>query len=88
MLTIHPSSRFKRSYKKLPRSIKEDFAQRIILFQQDPFDPHLKTHKLKGDLFPAHAFCLRDGYRVLFTFETETIVVLINIGKHDDYAKW
>lgn len=88
MVTIHLSSRFERSFKKLPQLIKEDFANHIGLFQQDPFDRHLKTHKLKGDLFPAHAFSLRNGYRVLFTFETETLVILVNIGKHDDYAKW
>lgn len=88
MLIIHPTSRFTRSFKKLPQSIKQDFANRITLFQQDPFDTHLRTHKLKGDLFPAHAFSLRDGYRVLFTFETETIAILVNIGKHDDYTKW
>ena len=88
MLTIHLSSRFERSFKKLPQQIKDNFSHCIALFQQDPFDLHLKTHKLKGNLFPAHAFSLRNGYRVLFAFETETIVILVNIGKHDDYAKW
>ncbi len=88
MLTIHPSTRFKRSYKKVPIKIKKDFAQKIKIFQKEPFQPDLHTHKLKGKLDDYYSFYLKDGYRVLLDFVGDNVVVLVNIGSHDDYRKW
>lgn len=87
-MKINRSSRFKRSFKKLPPKIKEDFDQRIKIFFNDPFTSSLRTHKLKGNLADYYAFYLKDGYRVLFDFIGENTVVLVNIGSHDDYSKW
>lgn len=88
MVRIHPSSRFKRSFKKMPRSIKESFDNKIKLFIKHPFHPKLETHKLHGKLAPYYAFYLRDGYRVLFDFLNDNNVLLINVGSHNDYKKW
>lgn len=88
MLLIHPSSRFKRSFKRMPAHISENFKERIELFRTHPFHPALKTHKLGGNLERYWAFYLRDGYRVLFDFEDTHTVLLVNIGSHDDYRKW
>ncbi len=88
MLCLHPSTRFKRSYKKLPAAIKKDFDKKINIFQKHPFYPTLKAHKLSGNLDDYYSFYLRDGYRVLFEFVAESTVLLVNIGSHDDYKKW
>lgn len=88
MLTLHVASRFKRSFKKMPARIKEDFSVKIDLFQGDPFTPKLKTHKLQGNLDSYYAFYLKEGYRVLFEFEHDNNILLVNIGSHDDYSKW
>lgn len=88
MLEIHVASRFKRSFQKIPKAIKADFATKIDLFQQQPFHQKLRTHKLQGKLNTEFAFCLRDGYRVLFEFADNNVVLLVNIGAHDDYRKW
>ena len=88
MLTIHPSTRFKRSYKKMPAKIKKDFSEKIITFQENPFEPSLKTHKLKGGLSDYYSFYLKDGYRVLVDFVEKDSILLVNIGSHDDYSKW
>ncbi|MBI2444324.1 MAG: type II toxin-antitoxin system mRNA interferase toxin, RelE/StbE family [Candidatus Magasanikbacteria bacterium] len=87
-MRIDRSSRFKRSYQKLPSPIKNSFDERIGLFFKNPFDPVLRTHKLHGNLDSYYAFCLRDGYRVLFEFADRDSILLVNIGGHDDYAKW
>ena len=86
-MRVSRSSRFKRSFKKLPLKIKKDFDQRIKIFFNDPFTFSLHTHKLKGNLADYYAFYLKDGYRVLFDFEGDT-VILVNVGSHDDYSKW
>lgn len=88
MLEIHISTRFKRSFKKLPNHIKEDFPKKLQLFQQEPYHHQLSTHKLNGKLGEYYAFYLKDGYRVLFDFEDNSIALLVNIGNHNDYKKW
>ena len=87
-MKISRSYRFKRSYKKLPFHIQDDFSKRIKFFSSNPFESSLKTHKLRGNLDDYYAFYLQDGYRVLFEFENDNNVLLINIGSHDDYVKW
>lgn len=47
----------------------------------------LHNHKLSGNLGDYHAFYLRDGYRVLFDFNKD-IIILVNVGNHDSYKKW
>jgi len=87
-MKINRSSRFKRSFEKLPIKIKEDFAQKIKIFFNDPFSPSLRTHKLKGNLADYYSFYLKNGYRVLFDFESENTIILVNVGSHGDYRKW
>lgn len=87
-MRVNRSSRFKRSFRKLPSSIQDDFERKIKRFFQNPFDPSLKTHKLHGNLASYYAFYLQDGYRVLFDFEDDNNILLVNIGSHDDYEKW
>ena len=88
MLTIHYSKRFKRSFKKLPLNAQQDFSKKIEIFALHPFQKSLHTHKLKGKLSEYYAFYLVDGYRVLFDFIGSEIILLVNIGSHDDYKKW
>lgn len=88
MLIVHPSTRFKRSFKRIPSHIKIDFARKIEIFRKHPFDPSLNSHKLNGSLADYYGFYLRDGFRVLFDFIQNDVVLLVNIGDHDDYKKW
>lgn len=82
------TSRFKRSYKKLPQKVKFDFDKKIYLFVENPKDKSLGTHKLKGNLEECYAFKLIDGFRVLFFFNSAEEVNLIDIGPHDKYQQW
>ena len=88
MLILHVSTRFKRSFKRMPAHIKDDFAIKIDQFKQHPFSKGLETHKLSGNLEEYYAFYLRNGFRVLFEFMGENEVLLVNIGSHNDYKKW
>ena len=87
-MKLNRSSRFKRSFKRLPSRIQSDFDKRIKIFFQNPFAPSLNTHKLGGNLADYYAFDLRDGYRVLFDFEKASVIILVNVGSHNDYKKW
>ena len=87
-IKVNISSRFKRSYKKLPLFAQDDFDKKIKLFIKNPSDKIFKTHKLKGKLRTCLSFCLCDGYRVLFEFSKRDAVNLLAIGSHDSYGKW
>lgn len=87
-MKINRSSRFKRSFKKLPLHIQKDFEQKIKIFFNNVFHPSLHTHKLNGNLADYYGFYLRDGFRVLFDFEEPNTVLLVNVGSHEDYKKW
>lgn len=87
-MNVNLSPRFKRSYKKLPRSIQEDFDKKIALFIENPRHTLLKTHKLAGRLQECFAFDLKDGYRVLFEFAEPDTVNLLGIGEHDIYKRF
>jgi mRNA-degrading endonuclease YafQ of YafQ-DinJ toxin-antitoxin module len=45
---IELSSRFKKSFRKLPPKIQRKAISKIKLFKGNPFDPRLKTHSLSG----------------------------------------
>lgn len=87
-MNVSFSSRFKRSYKKLPRHIQKSFDEKITLFMKNPDDPSLKTHKLKGKLQECLAFRLKDGFRVLFEFSRPDSVDLLDVGAHDIYERF
>lgn len=54
----------------------------------NPENPKLKTHKLRGKLQNCLSFYLRDGYRVLFEYLGDQTVDLLDIGSHDKYQEW
>ena len=86
-MKVNLSAHFQRSYKKLPRVIKDDFKSTIQVFIKNQGDPRLKTHKLKGKLHESLAFRLKDGYRVLFEFSAPDTVDLLDVGSHDMYKR-
>ena len=42
------SSKFLKSFEKLPNDIQDLFRLKEIIFRENPFDFRLGTHKLKG----------------------------------------
>lgn len=54
------------------------------VFQEDPFDAHLRTHKLSGDLAEFWSFSVEYNVRVVFLFATKNRVVFTDIGTHDE----
>lgn len=76
------SSRFLRSFEKLPVKIQSEFRRREDVFRRNPFDPILKTHKLKGR--SDWAFLITHEIRVIFIFG-KNIFRFLNIGDHSMY---
>jgi len=80
------SSKFAREYKKLPDNIKDIAEEQESFFRKDPFDPKLKTHKLKGKLSGFLSFSIGSKYRIIFEFAREKNKVYFHsVGNHDIY---
>ena len=80
------SPKFAREYKKLPRDVKILAEKQEIIFRKDPFDPKLKTHKLKGKFSGFLSFSIGYKYRIIFEFSKNKKTVHFHIvGNHDIY---
>jgi len=78
------SSKFKRSFKKLTTFLVEKTIERTIIFEKNPFDPRLDTHKLHGKLKTKWSFLINGKNRVLFEFD-KSDVIFLDVGDHDLY---
>ena len=84
-MEIFYTPHFKREAKALPVRLRGQIEKRIMLFQNDPFDPVLKTHKLSGGLSEFWSFSIDHRIRIIFEFERETRVIFHSIGNHSIY---
>lgn len=89
-LIISPS--FKRAFKTIIKKkpdLKYKIESKLRLLSDDPYNPILRTHKLKGKLSGAWACTVEYDCRIVFCFEQnqETLeeeINLIDIGTHDE----
>jgi len=80
------SSKFAREYKKLPNNIKDIAEEQETVFRKDPFNPILKTHKLKGKLGGFFSFSIGYRYRIIFEFSKDkNTIYFLSAGDHDIY---
>jgi mRNA-degrading endonuclease YafQ of YafQ-DinJ toxin-antitoxin module len=87
MNEIGYSSSFIKAYKKLIKlypEINDKFWERVNIFQSNPFNPILKTHKLSGKLNNLWSFSIDFSIRIIFIFDNDEVVTFIDIGTHED----
>ena len=84
-MKIRVTSKFKKSFKKLPKFVKESAEEKEKIFRANPFDSRLDTHKLHGKYKDYWAFSVIGQYRIMFAFVNSECVDFVNIGTHDIY---
>jgi mRNA-degrading endonuclease YafQ of YafQ-DinJ toxin-antitoxin module len=77
------SSRFIRRARKLREPQATMLRAALRRFAEDPRDPLLRTHKLKGELDGYWAFSVDDDVPVLFRWDGD-VAVLVHLGSHDE----
>ena len=87
MLKITYSNRFQKHYKKLSAQEKNLFKQKLGLFVKNPWHPSLRVKRIQGteDLFE---FSVNMDIRVIWYYEGDAIVLLIDIGHHDIFKNY
>ena len=92
MTTLVWGSSFKRALRKTIRrrpELREQIEQALRRLSADPFDPILRTHKLKGGLAGTWACTAEYDCRIIFEFEVnpdtgQDEILLIDVGTHDE----
>ena len=76
--------RSRNFFKKHP-DLKAKFTRIANDLQQDPSQPHLHLHPLRGKLAGLYSISLTYSFRITLTFKiTEREIVLLDIGSHDE----
>ncbi|MEK7541947.1 MAG: type II toxin-antitoxin system mRNA interferase toxin, RelE/StbE family [Patescibacteria group bacterium] len=83
---IEYTSRYTRSFKKLPRGIQKKTREREAMFTANAFDPRIKTHKLHGMFQDYWAYSVDNKYRVIFRFISGSEALFFDIGLHPIYG--
>ena len=83
---------FRRAFKRCSRN-RPDASDRILAaltnLLEDPFDPRLKIHKLRGKLEGLLACWVEYDCRIVFALAKDPesgddLIVLVDIGTHDE----
>lgn len=87
MIKIAWDQSFKKIYRKKIKNdagLKKRFWGAMGLFSKNPFNYHLRTHKLTGKLEGLWAFSVAYDCRVIFKFIGKDEILLIDIGGHNE----
>ncbi|MBI2068713.1 MAG: type II toxin-antitoxin system mRNA interferase toxin, RelE/StbE family [Candidatus Yanofskybacteria bacterium] len=84
-MQISYSPTFRKRYKKLRKEVKLQAIKKEILFRKNPFEPSLGTHKLHGRMEGLRAFWVNKKYRIIFEFESDSMIKFHTVGTHDIY---
>lgn len=77
------TTRFNRSYKKLPGNIKDQIDDALReLVKGRPYSNSLRVKKMKGNKFVFEASPTME-FRITFHFVNPDYIVLRNVGDHD-----
>jgi mRNA-degrading endonuclease YafQ of YafQ-DinJ toxin-antitoxin module len=60
-------------------------VEKEVIFVKNPFNPQLKTHKLKGKLKGLWSFSVTYSFRIVFEFINDDEVIFYDIGDHKIY---
>lgn len=76
------TKRFLKNLKKLNANERSQLKKKLELLMQDPLYPSLRTKRIQGttDLFE---FSVNMDVRVIWEYDGETLILLLDIGHHD-----
>ena len=81
-MTIQYTPKFKKQYKKLPHKIQRQFDRRLRLLFEDPNNPQLRIHPLKGAYGGYWSMNVSGDFRALYLKRGKRIIIFALIGTH------
>ena len=83
-MTIQLHKNFEKQYKKLKDSEKEKVKDRLQLFLEDPFNPLLYNHPLKGKYTDYRSISITGDLRAVFKMLSETEYIFMAVNTHSN----
>ncbi|MBI3619305.1 type II toxin-antitoxin system mRNA interferase toxin, RelE/StbE family [Candidatus Peregrinibacteria bacterium] len=83
-MRVRYSTKFKRMFRKLSHIQQKSAVETLMIFEQNPFLPSLRNHKLHGSHEGARA--IEAGYDLRIVYREEdghAVVLMIAVGTHD-----
>lgn len=76
------TKRFEKNLKKLTAAERAQLKKKLEILIMDPLYPSLRTKRIQGteDLFE---FSVNMDVRVIWQYEGDTLILLLDIGHHD-----
>lgn len=82
MLKVEDHRHFRKDLKKLPRYVHDAFQVRLLEFLENPRNPLLYDHPLKGSLQQFRSFSVTGDIRVIYHYLEADKIQLLRIGSH------
>lgn len=74
--------KFEKQYRKLNESQKTKFKKRIAIFLNDPFDPILNNHSLRGKYKGYRSISITGNLRAIYKATKQDVAIFITINTH------
>lgn len=76
------TNRFQKHFKKLSEQEKNQLKSKLNLLAENPMHPSLRTKRIQGtmDLFECS---INMDIRVVWFYEGDEIIILVDVGHHD-----
>jgi mRNA-degrading endonuclease YafQ of YafQ-DinJ toxin-antitoxin module len=88
MYSLIWSSSFTSSAERFVKNhpeLRKKFAAVLRELEVDPFQPHLKYHRLGGSLKGVQAVSITYSYRITLTIlVSDKEIILLDVGSHDE----
>ena len=75
---------FRKKFKKLSPKIKNKFYDRLVLFDENKFNPILNNHSVEKRFPGCRSINITGDYRAIFKEEQGNVYTFINIGTHSE----
>lgn len=87
-MKITETERFRKSFNALNKTRRKKTKKQFQLFIKNLFHPSLHTEKLEPKKNNIWSFRIDKNFRVIFTFLSGEIILLLDIGPHNIYKKY
>ena len=87
MFQIRTTDKFQKHYKSLTDIEKNQLKNKLALLAENPLHPSLRTKKIQGldNLFECS---VNMDIRIIWYYEGDTLIVLLDVGHHDILKKF
>lgn len=75
---------FEKKYKKLSAKLKSKVKERNKIFFEDPFDPILNNHALRGRYYGYRSINITGDIRVVYKFLDKNTTLFVDIDSHSN----